>query len=134
MAVKFLSVELVRIIQADLVRRYGGRTGLRDPELLESAVVHPRMTVGGKPACRPAYRTIFDKASAYGFHLCRNHPFIDGNKRVAFVAMYIFLQKNGWTLNAPEENAYRMMMELASAKITRSELSAWLKRNSRRQI
>ena len=128
MAVKFLSVELVRIIQADLVRRYGGKTGLRGPELLESAVVHPRMTVGGKPA----YRTIFDKAAAYGFHLCRNHPFIDGNKRVAFVAMYILLQKNGWTLNAPEEDAYSMMMELAGAKITRSELSAWLKKNSRR--
>ena len=130
MPVKFLSIELIKIIHTDQIRRFGGSLGIRDHHLLESAIAQPRMTVGSKPA----HKTIFEKAAAYGFHLCKNHPFIDGNKRVAFVCMYIFLQRNGWVIKVSEEKAYQMMIELAEGKYTKYKLTSWLKDNSQRHI
>jgi death-on-curing protein len=126
--VHFIPEEVVLTIHADLIQRYGGQTGLRDRNLLESALAQPRMTVGGKFA----HKTIFDKAAAYGYHLCKNHPFIDGNKRVAFVLMDIFLQRNGWEIVAHEEDAYSLMVELSSSKISKIQLALWLKTHSSR--
>jgi death-on-curing protein len=84
------------------------------------------MKLGGKFA----HKTLFDKAAAYGYHVCKNHPFIDGNKRVAFVLMDIFLQKNGWEIVAHEEEAYSVMIALASGKLTKARLASWLKEHS----
>jgi death-on-curing protein len=126
MAVHFVPDDLVLIIHADQLKRYGGRPGIRDRSLLESALGQPKITVGGKFA----HRTLFEKAAAYGFHLCRNHPFVDGNKRVAFVLMDIFLQKNGWEILAHEKEAYSMMIDLASGKLTKAQLASWLKAHS----
>lgn len=126
MSVHFIPDDLVFTIHADLLQRYGGRPGLRDRNLLESALAQPKMTVGGKYA----HKTLFDKAAAYGFHLCKNHAFIDGNKRIAFVLMDIFLQKNGWEIVAHEEEAYSMMMALAAGKLTKAQLASWLKKHS----
>jgi death on curing protein len=123
MAVHFIPDDLVLTIHADLLQRYGGHPGLRDRNLLESALAQPRITYGGKYV----HKTVFDKAAAYGYHVCKNHPFIDGNKRVAFVLMDIFLQKNGWEVVADEEEAYSMMMTLASGKLTKIQLANWLK-------
>jgi death-on-curing protein len=128
MAVQFIPDDLVLTIHADLLQQYGGRPGLRDRNLLESALAQPRVSVGGKPA----HKTLFDKAAAYGYHICKNHPFIDGNKRVAFVLMDIFLQKNGWEIVAHEEEAYSLMIDLASGKLTKAQLSTWLKERSAR--
>jgi len=124
--VHFIPNDLVLTIHADLLQRYGGSPGLRDQNLLESALAQPKMTVGGKYL----HKTLFDKASAYGFHVCKNHPFIDGNKRVAFVLMDLFLQKNGWEIVTPEEEAYSTMMNLASGKLTKVQLATWLKEHS----
>ena len=126
MAIHFIPKDLVLTIHADLLRRYGGRAGLRDAGLLESALAQPMITVDRKDA----HKTIFHKAAAYGFHICKNHPFVDGNKRVAFVLMNIFLERNGWYLESSEEDAYEMMMRLASSKMTKIQLSAWLKNHS----
>jgi death-on-curing protein len=126
MATRFIPNRIVATIHSDLLQRYGGRPGLRDPNLLDSALAQPKVTVGGKFA----HKTLFDKAAAYGFHVCRNHPFVDGNKRVAFVLMDIFLQKNGREIIANEEEAYLMMMSLASGKLSKGQLSKWLKEHS----
>ena len=126
MATRFLPDEIVPIIQADLLKRYGGRSGIRDQNLLASALAQPKVTIGGKFA----HRTLFDKASAYGYHVCMNHPFTDGNKRIAFVLMDIFLQSNGWEIVASEEEAYSLMIQLAAGKLAKSELSRWLKTHS----
>jgi death-on-curing protein len=126
MAIRFVPKEVVLIIHSDLLQRYGGRPGLRDSGLLDSALAQPMITVGGKHA----NKTLFDKAAAYGFHICKNHPFVDGNKRVAFVVMNVFLQENGLELSAPEEDAYSVMMALASGQLTKPQLSAWLKKHS----
>ena len=126
MAVHFIPDEIVLTIHTDLLQRYGGAAGLRDQNLLESALAQPKVTIGGKYA----NKTLFDKAAAYGFHVCMNHPFVDGNKRVAFVLMDVFLQKNGWEIIAQEEETYSMMMSLASGKINKAQLSSWLKEHS----
>ncbi len=126
MAIHFIPQEVVLIIHADLLQRYGGTPGVRDAGLLESALAQPKQTVSGKYA----NKSIFDKAAAYGFHICKNHPFVDGNKRVAFVLMDIFLQKNGWELQSTEEEAYRIIMDLAGGKQTKALLSNWLKEHS----
>jgi death on curing protein len=126
MAVHFIPDEIVLTIHTDLLQRYGGEAGLRDRNLLESALAQPKITIGGKHA----HKTIFDKAAAYGFHICMNHPFVDGNKRIAFVLMDIFLQKNGWEITAGEQEAYSIMISLASGKLSKVQLSLWLKDNT----
>lgn len=126
MPVHFIPDEIVLAIHTDLIQRYGGKAGVRDQNLLESALAQPKITLGGKYA----HKTLFDKAAAYGFHVCKNHPFVDGNKRVAFVLMDIFLLKNGWEIVADEKEAYTMMMSLALGKLSKSELAAWLKEHS----
>jgi death-on-curing protein len=129
MGIKFIPEEIVPIIHQDLLRRYGGEAGIRDRNLLASALAQPKMTAGKKFL----HKTLFDKAAAYGLHVCRNHPFIDGNKRVAFVLMVIFLDHNGWDLQPTEEEAYETMMELASGNLTKPALSTWLKEHSAKQ-
>ena len=126
MAIRYVPKEVVLTIHADLLQRYGGKPGLRDPGLLDSALAQPKMTVGGKFA----HKTLFDKAAAYGFHVCKNHPFIDGNKRVAFVLMDVFLQQNGWEIKAAEEDAYTIIMALASGQLSKAQLATWLKEHS----
>ena len=126
MAVKFIPDEIVPSIQADLLKRYGGTVGIRDRGLLSSALAQPKMTAQKKFL----HRTLFDKAAAYGFHICRNHPFVDGNKRIAFVLMDVFLQENGWEIHASEEEAYETMIQLASGNLSKNDLSAWLKAHS----
>ena len=128
MSTKFVPEEIVPILHRDLLQRYGGKPGIRDAGLLSSALSQPRMTYGGKFV----HRTVFDKASAYGFHLCSNHPFIDGNKRVAFVVMVLFLSQNGYELTANEEAAFEMMMAVADGKVKKPALASWLKAHSTR--
>ena len=126
MAVHFIPNDVVLTIHADLLQRYGGEPAVRDVGRLDSALAQPRMTFSGKYV----HKSLFGKTAAYGFHVCKNHPFVDGNKRVAFVLMDIFLQKNGWEIISPEEEGYRMMMDLASGKLRKAQLPSWLKRHS----
>jgi len=127
MAVRFIPDEIVLLVHADLIRRYGGQAGIRDRGLLSSALAQPQTTSSGKFL----HKAIFDKAAAYGFHVCRNHPFVDGNKRVAFVLMDIFLRRNGYELAAYEDEAYVTMMALADGRLTKLQLAAWLKDKSK---
>jgi death-on-curing protein len=96
----------VRAMHAELIAEYGGREGLRDEGLL------------------------FRLAVAYGAAIVRNHPFVDGNKRVAIMVMYVFLEMNGYRLEAPEVEAVDVMLRLADGKLEEEDLSVWLKRNS----
>ncbi|MGB5875177.1 MAG: type II toxin-antitoxin system death-on-curing family toxin [Bacteroidota bacterium] len=128
MATQFIPDSFVLQIHQDLLNRYGGRPGIRDRNLLAFALAQPQMTAGRKMV----HRTIFEKAAAYGFHICRNHQFVDGNKRVALVLTDIFLDRNGWTLSASEQEAYGMMMDLATGKTTKRRLADWLKQHTRR--
>jgi death on curing protein len=86
-----LTVEIVREIHAEAIAAFGGSHGIRDQALLESAVAAPQASFGGKSP----YIDLIEVAAAYLFYLCRNHPFIDGNKRTALGACLVFLRLNG---------------------------------------
>ena len=88
---KHLTAPAVRAIHAEVIAAHGGAEGLRDEGLLESAVAAPQATFAGEPLMQDA----IEVAAAYLFYLCRNHPFVDGNKRTALAACLVFLDANG---------------------------------------
>lgn len=112
-------------MHAELIAEHGGRAGIRDAGLLSSALARPRnRQVYG------ASSSLFDLAAAYGAAIVRNHPFIDGNKRVALMAMYVFLETNGYVLRASEVEAAEVMLGLAARKYDEKSLASWLEANS----
>ncbi|HEV2583951.1 MAG TPA: type II toxin-antitoxin system death-on-curing family toxin [Ktedonobacteraceae bacterium] len=120
--IRFLSEEIVLAIHDDLIRLYGGVYGVRDEGMLDSAIQMPRATFDGEFL----HPTIFHMAAAYGFHLCQNHPFLDGNKRAAGMAMFTFLKLNGLNPIATEIDYYQTMMAVASGQIGKEDLAGWL--------
>ncbi len=118
----FLPAEIVLAIHEDQIRLYGGSYGVRDPALLDAALHMPQAQFDGQFL----HTTLHSMAAAYGFHLCQNHPFIDGNKRVAGMAMFTFLQLNGLTPTVPEMEYYTVMMAVASGQMNKDELTHWL--------
>lgn len=109
-------------IHSELIREHGGSYGLRDEGLLESALARPQQ--------RWSYDATTDLAAlaaGYGYGLAKNHAFIDGNKRVAFMAMYAFLGANGLELVADEDEAYAVMVDVASGECSEDDLARWLR-------
>ena len=124
---RYLSLgEIVDLHQA-LLEQTGGATGIRDLGSLESALAQPRATFGGVDL----YPTIAQKAAALGFSLTLNHPFVDGNKRVAHAAMEVFLLLNGVELLATVDEQERLMLDLADGQVTREQLAAWLEQHTK---
>ena len=112
---------VVDAIQLDLIREHGGLLGTRDEDALESALARPRQ----KWACEtPDIATL---AAAYGCGLARNHPYHDGNKRIAFVVMAVFAELNGFELDAAEEEVVALMLALAAGELTEEGLTEWLR-------
>src|SRR6056297_766736 len=124
--VNFMPKKVILYFHEQLIQIYGGSTGIRDEKLLDSAIHQPKSTFEGKYL----HDTIFKMASAYGFHLCKNHPFIDGNKRISLVAMDTFLQNNGYEITASEKETYKIMMKLSSENLSKDELTKWLVQNT----
>jgi death on curing protein len=120
-APKWLDERIVLAIHDQQIAEHGGSSGLRDSGLLESALNRPVNIFLYEEA-----PLLFGLAAAYGFGLAKNHPFIDGNKRVAFMAMYVFLRINGFGLNAPQEEATIFMMRLAAGEESQETLAQWL--------
>ncbi len=119
----YLTVPQVLYIHQQLIEQTGGHLGLRDGGLLDSAVHRPRATFGGADL----YRTIRDKAAALLESLVKNHPFIDGNKRVGYAAMEAFLRINGYVLNASEAEKYACVMAVAQGTMRFDAIVEWLK-------
>ena len=120
--VRFLHIEIILAIHDDQIRLYGGAYGLRDAAGLDAAFYMPQAQFSGQFL----HSTIFHMAAAYGFHLCQNHPFLDGNKRTAGMAMFTFLKLNGLEPVATESDYYAVMMAVASGNMTKEELTDWL--------
>lgn len=119
----YLLVEDVLAIHSDLIERFGGAQGVRDPGLLEAALFRPQTGY---------YKSLLDEAAALWESLSQNHPFIDGNKRVAFASTYVFLAINDVEITASDEVATREIMALYEAgEIEFSTLRAWLQKNTR---
>lgn len=118
-----LTVEIVREIHAAAIARFGGSTGVRDPALLESAVAAPQASFGGKSP----YADLAEIAAAYLYYLCKNHPFIDGNKRTALGACIVFLRLNGIEPK-PDGPAWEdLVLAVASSKMDRDETTRRLR-------
>ena len=122
----FLSLAEILEIHQDQIARYGGDPGIRDMGLLKSALGMPPATFGGQFL----HTDLFEMAAAYLFHLVRNHPFVDGNKRVGAVAAVIFLALNGYDLEAPEEDFADMVISVASGESSKTDVTLFLRRYS----
>lgn len=114
--------EVVDAIHLDQLREHGGLQGIRDENALESALARARN--------KWAYDGIEDPstlAAAYGYGLATSHPYRDGNKRIAFLAMVVFLGLNGWDLEASDAEVVGTMLALADGRLSEAELASWLR-------
>src|SRR2546430_9719003 len=114
---RYLSLGEVVDLHRHLLEATGGAPGIRDLGALDSAIAQPKTTFGGVDL----YPTLVEKAAALCFSLVRNHPFIDGNKRVGHAAMETFLVLNGQELVAPIDEQERLMLDLAAGQIDRDQ-------------
>jgi death-on-curing protein len=119
-----LSVDIVREIHAQAVASFGGSDGVRDVALLESAVAAPQASFGGKSP----YSDLAEVAAACLFYLCRNHPFIDGNKRAALGACIVFLRLNGVEPRTDGPEWEQLTLAVASSALDRAETTARLRK------
>lgn len=117
-ALTFLSVANIITIHGRLIEEFGGDEGLRDRGLLESAAAMPQAMFSGQYL----HSTLAEMAAAYHFHLCSNHPFIDGNKRVAVASAELFLVLNGFDLKATDDELGNITLELASGKLSKEAI------------
>ena len=118
-----LTLEIVLEIHAEAIAQFDGSTGLRDRALLESAIAAPQASFGG---VSPLTDTI-DVAAAYLFYLCSNHPFVDGNKRVALGACLVFLQFNGCTPAPDSDEWENLTLAVAAGVLSRNEVTTKLR-------
>lgn len=126
---EFLSLDEVLALHADQIRRYGGRAGLRDVTLLSSAIAMPAATYRGEYL----HHGLPEMAAAYLFHIRRNHPFVDGNKRAALATALTFLWLNGLRLGASEDELTELVMAVAAGKAGKPEIAVFLKQHGRRR-
>jgi death-on-curing protein len=122
----WLSDRAARYIHSDQVTEHGGLAGPSREGLLEAALARPPNLY----AYAPKEATMARLAASYGYGLCRGHCFPDGNKRLALVAMDVFLRMNGRQLTAAEEDAVVTMLAVAAGELTEDELAAWVGANS----
>jgi death-on-curing protein len=117
-ALKHLTVEAVKAIHREVLVAHGGAAGIRDETLLESAVAAPQATMMGQPLISAP----IEIAAAYLFYICRNHPFLDGNKRTALAACLVFLETNEVlpTAKLPIDEWEKLMLDVAASKIDRA--------------
>jgi death on curing protein len=118
--------ETVLALQEQSLASFGGLAGIRDEGMLDSALSRPaNLFAYGKP-------TLYELAAAYAYGLAKNHPFLDGNKRAAFVAAVVFLELNGRRFTATEADAAVCTLALAAGEMTEAAYASWLKTNSKR--
>lgn len=122
---KWLNKQIVLAIHNQQIVEHGGSPGLLNPGILESSLASPLNIYNYEE--NPS---VFDLAAAYGVSLVKNHAFFDGNKRVAFMSMFVFLKINGLLLEAPEEEATLFMLNLAESKESQESLTQWLEKFS----
>lgn len=122
---KWISKKALLLLHEESLSHFGGRRGIKDEGLLESALARPQNLL--------AYNSqadLFDLAASYAYGLARNHAFVDGNKRAAFLSIGIFLAINGYALKARQVDAIETITSLAAGAIEEKEIAAWIRDNS----
>ncbi len=120
---RYLTLNEVLELYRRIMEQSGGSIGIHSLGALESALAQPRMTFDGEEL----YPTIVEKASALGFSIIKNHPFVDGNKRTGHAAMETFLVLNGYEIEASVDEQERIILQVASGELERDEFTAWLR-------
>jgi death-on-curing protein len=123
--VKYLSADEIEDLHEQIILRYGGVGGVLNRELLESASLRPKAAVLG----RELYPTLEEKAAALMHSIITNHPFVDGNKRTAFLATQEFLRLNGYKIVAETREALEFTLAIAEGKLGIPEIVDWLRRH-----
>lgn len=123
---RFLTIDEALTLHETNIAQHGGSTGIRDRGLLESALAMPRQAFGGEFT----HSFPHEMAAAYLFHVCKNHPFVDGNKRTALACCVVFLHLNGWTMTASQNDAVDTVLAVASGTMSKAEIAKWLVENS----
>ena len=121
----FLTLDEVLGVHSDQIRRYGGSPGLRDLDLLRSALAMPETTFEGEFL----HGSVFEMAAAYLFYVARNHPFVDGNKRTALMCALLSLGLNDRRLDAEPGALYELVDGVASGNVDKAEVAVFLRHN-----
>ena len=119
---RYLTFNEVLDLYHRILEQSGGLEGIRDLGALKSAVAQPRLTFEEQEL----YPTLVDKAVAIGFSLIKNHPFVDGNKRIGHAAMEVFLLLNGYEIDSYVDDQERIILRVAAGTISREEMKKWL--------
>ncbi len=120
---RYLTLNEVLELYRRIIEQSGGAMGIRDQGALESALAQPRMTFGGEAL----YPTIIEKASALGYAMIMNHPFVDGNKRAGHATLETFLVLNGYEIDAPSEEQDNVILQIAAGELKREAFTHWLR-------
>lgn len=120
----WIDAQVLLAVHDEQLAEHGGGSGVRDAGLFDSALARPvNLAAYGEP-------DFADLAASYGFGLAKNHPFVDGNKRTAFVAVELFLALNGYQLQANDMDCVMTMLALAAGELEEADFAAWLRQNS----
>jgi len=120
----FLTLAEAIEIHTDQIHRYGGQSGVRDLGLLESALAQPEASFAGEWL----HGDIYEMAAAYAYHLCQNHPFVDGNKRTALTTSLVFLELNGISILDPRGRLENAMIRMASGEMNKENFAKVLRK------
>ncbi|MGI6130730.1 MAG: type II toxin-antitoxin system death-on-curing family toxin [Bacillota bacterium] len=122
----FMTLDEAIDVHMDQVKRYGGHPGIRDVGLLLSALAMPQASFGGEFL----HKDVFEAAAAYAFHICNNHPFVDGNKRTALACALVFLELNAIEIRDSDGTLHAAMIDVASGRLSKQQLAHVLRRLS----
>ena len=128
MSWRWISKQALVLLHGESLATHGGREGMRDEGLLESALMRPQNIVAYADAHHPPDTAAL--AASYGVGLAKNHPFIDGNKRAAFLAVGLFLYLNGLRLQASQSDATLTMLAVAAGDISEEAFAVWLREHT----
>ncbi|MBC7226688.1 MAG: type II toxin-antitoxin system death-on-curing family toxin [Thermoflexales bacterium] len=121
--IRYLTVEEVIAIHEYAVREFGGSAGVASIARLESAIAAPRQTMFGEDL----YPDLLSKAAILVYGLIKNHPFVDGNKRTGLFALFEFLERNGFTIVASDDDLYQFAIDIATSRLGKEQIEAWLR-------
>lgn len=124
----FLTEQQVLEIHEAVIEQFGGLTGIRDIELLRSAIEQPQAKMFGDFL----HPSIFDKAAAYLFHLCKNHAFLDGNKRTSLSCALLFLQSNGYSFHGNHHELVEFVVTVANSNSTKFDIAHFFETHCRK--
>ncbi|MBI4613518.1 MAG: type II toxin-antitoxin system death-on-curing family toxin [Planctomycetes bacterium] len=127
MTPRFLGLQQVIKIHRDQIERYGGSSGIRDMGLLESALAMPRSGFGGQYF----HTDLHEMAAAYLFHIVKNHPFLDGNKRVGAAAALVFLELNGVEVRVSDDRLATTVLAVAEGRLQKSGIAEFFRKHAR---